>query len=311
MDIGNLTEGIIADLSNKDEGDPQDYDKGDYRYCGKCGKPNARIKRNSRGEKLYFSFGCGCKRADTPESPPRKEKSMAEIQAEWKKKQEEYEARAEQERREQTEKRRDRAFSDIRLKKWTFESDDNANPHISSVAKKYVENYYTMEQRNKGLLLYGGVGTGKTYIAACIINALVEKGVSCKLTNFSRLANEGMAREFTEKQNFVDGLNTYDLIVIDDLGSERSSDFMNELVYSVIDSRHKSGKPMIVTTNLSGDNLKHPKDVTAERVYSRLFEMCIPVEVKGADRRKLKLRDADKDLKELLGLTDGKEKNQQ
>ena len=80
---------------------------------------------------------------------------------------------------------------------------------------------------------------------------------------------------------------------------------VNELVYSVIDTRHKSGKPMIVTTNLSGDDLKHPKDVTAERVYSRLFEMCIPIEVKGADRRKLKLRDADKDLKELLGLSNG------
>lgn len=307
MDIGNLTEGIIADLSNKGEDDPQDYDKGEYRYCGKCGQPKARIRRNSRGEKLYLNIGmsCGCK----SDFVPKPERKIEPIN--W---EEEFRKREEQEAEErkiQAEKRRDRAFSDIRLKKWTFESDDNANPHITSVAKKYVENYYTMEQRGKGLLLYGGVGTGKTYIVACIINALVEQGVNCKLTNFSRLANEWMAREFTEKQNFVDGLNTYGLLVIDDLGSERSSEFMNELIYSVIDTRHKSGKPMIVTTNLSGDDLKHPKDVTAERVYSRLFEMCIPVEVKGADRRKLKLRDADKDLKELLGLTDGKEKNQQ
>ena len=305
MDIGNLTEGIVADLSSKNESDPKDYDKGEYRYCGKCGKPNARIKRNSLGEKLYFDIPCDCKRAEL-ESKPRKQKSTEEMTAEWKRKQAEYEAKAERERQEQTEKRRDRAFSDVRLKQWTFDADDNANAHISSVARKYVENFYTMEQRGKGLLLYGGVGTGKTYIAACIINALVEQGITCKLTNFSRLANEWMAREFNEKQNFVDGLNTYDLLVIDDLGSERSSEFMNELVYSVIDTRHKSGKPMIVTTNLSGDDLKHPKDVTAERVYSRLFEMCIPIEVKGADRRKLKLRDADKDLKELLGLTDGK-----
>lgn len=307
MDIGNLTEGIVADLSSKNESDPQDYDKGEYRYCGKCGKPKARIRRNSRGEKLYLDIGmsCGCKSDFVPE-PSKPQKSMEEIQAEWQKRQEEQREREEREKKEQTEKRRDRAFSDVRLKQWTFESDDNANAHISSVARKYVENYYTMEQRGKGLLLYGGVGTGKTYIAACIINALVEQGITCKLTNFSRLANEWMAREFNEKQNFVDGLNTYDLLVIDDLGSERSSEFMNELVYSVIDTRHKSGKPMIVTTNLSGDDLKHPKDVTAERVYSRLFEMCIPIEVKGADRRKLKLRDADKDLKELLGLTDGK-----
>ena len=304
MDIGNLIDNTMAAVAEQKSDDPQDYDKGEYRYCGKCGKPKARIRRNSRGEKLYLTYGiwCDCNRS---KSQPLEKREFKFDKEAWEKEQREREEKEEQERKKLAEKLRDRAFSDVRLKKWTFDSDDNANAHISSVARKYVENYYTMEQRSKGLLLYGGVGTGKTYIAACIINALVGQGVTCKLTNFSRLANEWMAREFTEKQNFVDGLNTYGLLVIDDLGSERSSEFMNELVYSVIDTRHKSGKPMIVTTNLSGDDLKHPKDVTAERVYSRLFEMCIPIEVKGADRRKLKLRDADKDLKELLGLTDG------
>lgn len=299
MDIGNLIDNTMAAVAEQKSDDPQDYDKGEYRYCGKCGKPKARIKRNSLGEKLYFNMSCGCK-SDFVPSPEKKTEPI-----DWAKRMEEQQAKAEQERKEHAEKLRSRAFADIRLKQWTFENDDNANAHISSVAQKYADNFWTMRQRGKGLLLYGGVGTGKTYIAACIINALVEQGTSCKLTNFSRLANEWMAREFTEKQNFVDGLNTYDLLVIDDLGSERSTDFMNELIYSVIDTRHKSGKPLIVTTNLSGDNLKHPNDVTAERVYSRLFEMCIPVEVKGTDRRKLKLRDADKDLKEMLGLTDG------
>lgn len=303
MDIGNLIDNTMAAVAEQKSDDPQDYDKGEYRYCGKCGKPKARIKRNSLGEKLYFNMPCGCNKGNSEPSKPKEWKFDKEA---WEREQKERDAKAEQERKEHAEKLRNRAFADVRLKQWTFENDDNANAHISSVAQKYVENFWTMRQRGKGLLLYGGVGTGKTYIAACIINALVEQGTSCKLTNFSRLANEWMAREFTEKQNFVDGLNTYDLLVIDDLGSERSTDFMNELVYSVIDTRHKSGKPLIVTTNLSGDDLKHPNDVTAERVYSRLFEMCIPVEVKGADRRKLKLRDADKDLKELLGLTDGK-----
>lgn len=301
MDIGSLIENTMTNLAEEKTDDPQDYDKGEFRYCGKCGKPNARIRRNSRGEKLYLTMGmyCGCK----SDSAPKPEKKVEPIDwAEEFRKREEEEAK---ERKIEAEKRRNRAFSDVRLKQWTFENDDNANSHITSVAKKYAENFYAMEQRGKGLLLYGGVGTGKTYIAACIINELVEMGISCKLTNFSRLANEWMARDFSEKQNFVDGLNTYGLLVIDDLGSERSSEFMNELIYSVIDTRHKSGKPLIVTTNLSGDDLKHPKDIHSERVFSRLFEMCIPVEVKGADRRKLKLRDADKDLKEMLGLLDG------
>ena len=304
MDIGNLTEGIMANLAEPKQSDPQDYDKGEYRYCGKCGKPKARIRRNSRGEKLYLDIGmaCGCFKGETVQP-----KELKFDKEEWERKQREQKEKEEQERKEYTEKLRNRAFSDVRLKGWTFENDDRSNPHISSVAKKYVQHFFDMQQRGKGLLLYGGVGTGKTYIAACIVNALVEHGTSCKLTNFSRLANEWMAREFTEKQNFLDGLNTYDLLVIDDLGSERSTDFMNELIYSVIDTRHKSGKPLIVTTNLSGDNLKHPADIHSERVFSRLFEMCIPIEVKGTDRRKLKLRDADKDLKEMLGLTNGQD----
>lgn len=304
MDIGNLTEGIMASLAEPEQSDPQDYDKGEYRYCGKCGKPKARIRRNSRGEKLYLDIGmtCGCFKGETVQ--PKEFKFDKE---EWERKQREQKEKEEQERKEYTEKLRSRAFSDVRLKGWTFENDDRSNPHISSVAEKYVQHFFDMQQRGKGLLLYGGVGTGKTYIVACIINALVEEGITCKLTNFSRLANEWMAKEFNEKQNYVDGLNTYNLLVIDDLGSERSTDFMNELIYSVIDTRHKSGKPLIVTTNLSGDNLKHPADIHSERVFSRLFEMCIPVEVKGADRRKLKLRDADKDLKEMLGLLDGQD----
>lgn len=305
MDIGNITDGILTNLTEEKADDPQDYDKGEYRYCGKCGKPKARIKRNSRGEKLYFDMPCECNKG---KGEPRKPKEFKFDQEAWDAKVKADNERWERERKEQTEKRRDRAFSDVRLKQWTFEADDNANGHITSVAKKYVENYYTMQSRGKGLLLYGGVGTGKTFIAACIINALVEEGVTCKLTNFSRMANELMACEFNEKQNYIDGLNTYNLLVIDDLGSERATEFMNEVIYNVIDERHKSGKPLIVTTNLSGENLKHPADIHSERVFSRLFEMCIPVEVKGADRRKLKLRDADKDLKEMLGLIDGQDK---
>lgn len=304
MDIGNLTEGIMANLAEPEQSDPQDYDKGEYRYCGKCSKPKARIKYNSKGDKLYFNMSCECNKGKGEPLKPKEWKFDKEA---WEREQRERDAKAEQERKEHAEKLRNRAFADVRLKQWTFENDDRSNPHISSVAEKYVQHFFDMQQRGKGLLLYGGVGTGKTYIAACIVNALVEQGISCKLTNFSRLANEWMAREFTEKQNFVDGLNTYGLLVIDDLGSERSTDFMNELIYSVIDTRHKSGKPLIVTTNLSGDNLKHPTDIHSERVFSRLFEMCIPVEVKGTDRRKLKLRDADKDLKEMLGLTNGQD----
>lgn len=307
MDIGNLTEGIIADLSEHKSEEPKDYEKGEFLYCGKCDQPKARIKRNSQGKRLYLDIGmaCGCNKGVAVKAKPKEVKFDKEA---WDAKEKADQERYEREHKEAIEKRRGRAFSDSRLKQWTFENDDNANPYITSVAKKYVEHYATMWQRGKGLLLYGGVGTGKSYIAACIVNALVEDGHSCKFTNFSRLSNELMACEFNERQNFINGLNTYDLLVIDDFGAERGTEFMNEVVFSIIDARQTSGKPMVVTTNLTGENLKHPADLTAERIYSRLFEMCIPIEVKGTDRRKLKLRDENADLKELLGIADGKDK---
>lgn len=304
MDISELAEKTMADVSVKASG--EDYEEDGYLYCGKCKEKKAQIKRNSYGEKLYLDYGfrCACERGK--HSKAKDKEPQFDIE-DWNRRQREAEERREREEREATEKRRDRAFSDIRLKKWTFDEDDNANEYITSVAKKYVEHFYTMKFRGKGLLFFGGVGTGKTFIAACIVNALVDKGISCKFTNFSRLANDILAQDFADKQRYIDSLNKYDLLVIDDFGSERSTEFMEEVVYSVVDARHKAGLPLIATTNLTGDNLKHPKDVHAERVYSRLFEMCIPVEVKGSDRRKLKLRDADKDLKELLGVTNGKD----
>ena len=75
---------------------------------------------------------------------------------------------------------------------------------------------------------------------------------------------------------------------------------MNEQVMNVIDSRYRSKKPIIVTTNLTSEELKNPTEVAKQRIYSRLMEMCYPVEVKGTDHRKQKLRDDFGGLKELL-----------
>ena len=77
---------------------------------------------------------------------------------------------------------------------------------------------------------------------------------------------------------------------------------MDEIVQSIIDSRYRSGKPLIVTTNLTAQELKNPLDIRKQRVYSRLFEMCIPIEVKGKDRRKEKLKSSYDELAGLLGL---------
>ena len=119
------------------------------------------------------------------------------------------------------------------------------------------------------------------------------------MTNFARLTNviSGM---YEGKQEYLDRLNEYDLMVIDDLASERNTEYMGEIVQNIIDSRYRSGLPLIITTNLTADELKHPADIRKERVYSRLFEMCIPIEVKYQDRRKNRLKAEYEPLMALL-----------
>lgn len=192
-------------------------------------------------------------------------------------------------------------FPDKKLKEWTFENSDKTNKKLSDIAINYILHFDEMKKEGKGLLFYGPVGTGKTFISACIVNGLIDLGHSCLMTNFSRLTNtlQGM---YDGRQEYIDSLNRFDLLVIDDLASERDTGFMNEVVHSIIDNRYRSGLPIIVTTNLTGNELKNATEIQKQRIYSRLFEMCAPVEVKGPDRRKAKLKDAQEYYAQTLGI---------
>jgi DNA replication protein DnaC len=213
----------------------------------------------------------------------------------------EEDARKRQEAMDRVKRLRKMGFPDDDMAKWTFEKDDHSNAKISTLAKRYVENFRELSDKGKGLLLYGPVGTGKTFISACIANALIEQGHPCLVTNFARLTNT-ISGMYDGKQEYVDSLNRFDLLVIDDLASERDTEYMGEIVQNIIDARYRSGKPLIVTTNLTSDELKHPADIRKQRIYSRLFEMSVPVEVRGKDRRKEKLRQDYMSMWELLGL---------
>lgn len=192
-------------------------------------------------------------------------------------------------------------FIESNMAKWTFENDDRRNANISDAMKNYVNEFDNFKKEGTGLLLYGTVGTGKTYYAACIANSLIDKGHSVLMTNFARLTNQlfGMKEG---KQAFIDNLNTYKLLIIDDLGAERKSEFMQEQVFNIIDSRYRSGLPFIITTNLTSEELKKTGEIGYSRIYDRILERCFPVEVTGASRRRQNLRDNYNDIKGKLGL---------
>ena len=192
-------------------------------------------------------------------------------------------------------------FGEDKFLNWTFANDDGANEKVSAIMRNYAENFHTMRENGKGLLLFGEVGTGKSYAAACVANYLVDSGVPVLMTNFSYIENR-VQESFEGRQEYYDSLNRFPLLIIDDLAVERKTEYMQQIVYNVIDGRCRSGLPLIVTTNLTSDALKHPSDMTNARTFSRLFDMCIPVEVKGEDRRRERLKEDYKEYKDILGL---------
>ena len=175
-------------------------------------------------------------------------------------------------------------LQDKALYDYTFDKDNGINPEMA-YAHKYVENWEDMKANFSGLLLWGNVGTGKSFFAGCIANALLEKGVPVLMTNFSRILNTLTGMHFEDRNQFIDSLNRYSLLIIDDLGIERNSEFALEQVFNVIDSRYRSKKPLIVTTNLTLTELNNAPDVAHRRIYDRILERCAPIRINNRNIR--------------------------
>lgn len=271
--------GGIAEASQAGREEPGDYYENGFLHCGKCHTPKEReVSILGRIRKVGMLCSCGAAADQARREAAEEEQRLIRIN-----------------------RLRSAGFPDAEMAKWTFDRDDGKNPKLSHLAHGYVDNFRMLSEKGKGLLLYGSVGTGKTFAAACIANALTDQGKPCLVTNFARLVNtlDGMREG---RQEYIDRLGGFALLVIDDLAAERSSDYMGEIVQNIIDSRYRSGKPLIVTTNLTASELKHPTDMRRQRIFSRLFEMCIPFEVVGDDRRKSSLMSDYDEYKDILGL---------
>lgn len=268
----------LADNSspNKQDGD---YIKDGLLYCGKCNTPKQiELVLCGQVKKPY----CMCK-CETEQYQAQKRKESEIL------------------RKEEIERNRSTGFLDLDMIHCTFACDDLANERISNISKRYVEHFRTMMKKGKGLLFFGDTGTGKSFMSACIANALIDQGYKCLVTSFPRIINE-LSGLFEGKQAYINDLNRYNLLVIDDLAVERDTDYTAEIIQNVIDSRYRSGLPLIVTTNLTLEDIMKPKDIRKQRLFSRLKEMCLPIEVTGADRREKKFMDNYSELSDILGI---------
>lgn len=283
MDFGIILQSAAqaAESNNRMKINDGDYKVDGLYYCGKC-HTQKQVRFEIAGQ--MFEPLCLCECAA---------KAMRD----------EDERRRRRDRQLEIEHMRSRVFPSSEMAQWRFSVDDGQNEKISRVAKRYADNFSEIRKMRdlNGLLFYGSVGTGKTFFAACIANELLEHGHTVYFTNFARLANEMTGRK-EDRQQFLDDLNDYDLLVLDDLSAERDTEYMGEVVFQVIDARAVSRKPMIITTNLTAEQLKYSETDKKARVYSRILERCAPVEVAGADRRKKKLTQNYKGMADLLGI---------
>lgn len=169
---------------------------------------------------------------------------------------------------------RSKAFVSKAMFSKTFENSDHKfGKEQEALALKFAN--YTVEHSDShfGLLMCGSPAGGKTYHSACIANKLVDNKKSVIMRSMPRIISD---YKFNDNQMLQD-FEACDLLIIDDLGTERETTFGQELVYSVIDSRYCAQKPLIVSTNLTLEQLSKPQTVMEQRIYGRVLEMCYPV----------------------------------
>lgn len=295
MDLGAAIEALSQRVEQANIGaQPEDYEVDGLLYCGKCNTPRQTIIDLTQVFTVngIRKVNCLCKCRVSAIKAEEDQRNYIEF------------LRAVEKNRRICFPKNDTDKEDLEkseLESWTFDKDDGKDPRTIRAMRGYVENFTDFQTNGKGLLLYGNCGGGKTFAAACVANALVDKGYKCLMTKISKIVNE-MSGMYEGKQEYLDSLNRFDLLIFDDLGAERSTEYMAEMVLNIIDARYIAGLPMIITTNLTSDELKQPKNIFERRIYSRLFEKCHPIHVDVPDRRRQKMKEGFAEMQKLLGL---------
>jgi DNA replication protein DnaC len=158
---------------------------------------------------------------------------------------------------------------------------------VVSEVKRYLGSLEENLTTGRGLWFEGDVGTGKTTLAMMVSKTAIEQGFSVAIYSLPRLLRV-LRDTFNEVSRFslvefADRLTGVDLLHIDDVGAQQTTDWSLEQLYSMVDERYAAGRPVMITTNLSRPKLE---EQLGHRTVSRLVEMCrLPLPMYGRDRR--------------------------
>ena len=259
--------------------DPEtEYMKDGHAYCKTCHERKDGEVKSLMDMKFIFKNNCKCDR-------------------------ERFEKQKQREKEQEIERLKKSCFISMSQWAYTFDNYKGETDKSYTIAKNYVKEYEQMKKENIGLLFCGTVGSGKTYLACCIANALIEEYmIRVKIRNFAQIINDLQKSGFDlDKNEYIESLTNVSVLILDDLGIERDTSYAKEQVYNIVNSRYLKQKPTIFTTNLPYEKIQNSDDgVEYERIYSRIIEMCIPVKVMGEDFRKRLQKEKLKQNKERL-----------
>lgn len=247
-------------------------------YCGKCGsRKQLRVKFGDKTRVVRCVCKCESK------------------ELEEKKRQEEYEEQMRRINRLKEASMMDKKYREVTFDKYEVREE---NKKVFEMAKKYADRFQNMYKKNQGLLLYGPVGTGKSFTAACIGNYLLDNAKPVIMTSFVKILQD--IWENDREAEYITILNSASLLIVDDLGTERETDYALEKVYNIIDSRVRANKPMIITSNLELNDMMECEDIRKKRIYDRILECCYPMYVGGKSFRMMKAAQRFDEMKDFL-----------
>jgi len=159
-------------------------------------------------------------------------------------------------------------------------------PRVVVAVRRFADSIDERLDAGRGLWFMGPVGTGKTTLAMLVSKAAISAGRSVAIYSLPRLLNEIREDTFRSDRshlNLLDRLAQVDLLHIDDVGAERTTDWVLEELYSLVNARYQDGRSIIITTNIR-ERAALCEQIT-ERTVSRLIEMCDQIPLEGYDHR--------------------------